>query len=404
MSIQLIHSQGNVRSFLEVLTGTQLVGASKNNSWFEPVASPRPLSSRPTSLGRSSERISWWTRPSSRDPSTCRICPSRYKVWGSCRDQTPSDLENNWEKSAVMNAHILNRIGSACLPPERFGPAVELHLTIILSFASDEERTFETSAIYFSHGVPSPSLTFSVSPHMPTHSTQVSPSQTDATLLDHVAACWAGLAKRTQHCSSWWPNACNMLGPGKTRTHCGGHLVSHDVARPWQNVATLLRAEQTQERFEDFREHYFVSRKQNLCPPQMLRAWQNESTLRKHDYVSNVAATMCPRFPGPLRWCYTGQLAKPTCNADSQRMFFARICRHVTLLNRFQKLPTRCSTANIVKNRSQRAVTIEWFFAQHHIIASWRCKLSSVTPPLRATMSHDVAPTCCMRLAKFLAL
>ena len=70
-----------------------------------------------------------------------------------------------------------------------------------------------------------------------------------------------------------------------------------------------------------------------------------------------------------------------TCNADSQRMFFARICRHVTLLNRFQKLPTRCSTANIAKNRSQRAVTLEWFFAQHHIIASWRCKLTSVTSP-----------------------
>ena len=52
---------------------------------------------------------------------------------------------------------------------------------------------------------------------------------------------------------------------------------------------------------------------------------------------------------GHLRWCYTGQLATPTCNANSQRMFFARICRHFTLLNRFQKLPTRCSTANIVK-------------------------------------------------------
>ena len=31
----------------------------------------------------------------------------------------------------------------------------------------------------------------------------------------------------------------------------------------------------------------------------MLRAWQNESTL-KHDRVGNVAATMCPRFAGPL--------------------------------------------------------------------------------------------------------
>ena len=32
----------------------------------------------------------------------------------------------------------------------------------------------------------------------------------------------------------------------------------------------------------------------------MLRAWQNESTFGKHDHVSNVAATMCPRFAGPL--------------------------------------------------------------------------------------------------------
>ena len=71
---------------------------------------------------------------------------------------------------------------------------------------------------------------------------------------------------------------------------------------------------------------------------------------------------------------------RPTCNADSQRMFFARICRHVALLNRFQKLPTRCRTANIAKNRPQRGVTLERFFAQHRIIASWRCKLTNVTP------------------------
>ena len=50
--------------------------------------------------------------------------------------------------------------------------------------------------------------------------------------------------------------------------------------------------------------------------------------------------------------------------------------------DRFEKLPTRCSTANIAKNRSQRAVTLEWFFAQHHIIASWPCKWTSVTTPL----------------------
>ena len=40
------------------------------------------------------------------------------------------------------------------------------------------------------------------------------------------------------------------LGPAKTRTHChGGNIVPCDVARPWQNAATLLRAARTQEMF-----------------------------------------------------------------------------------------------------------------------------------------------------------
>ena len=43
-----------------------------------------------------------------------------------------------------------------------------------------------------------------------------------------------------------------------------------------------------------------MSRTQNFCPPQMLRACQNESTYGKHDHVSNVAATMCPRFAAIL--------------------------------------------------------------------------------------------------------
>ena len=41
----------------------------------------------------------------------------------------------------------------------------------------------------------------------------------------------------------------DALGPGKTRTHCGGNIVSYDVARPWQNEATLLRAARTKEMF-----------------------------------------------------------------------------------------------------------------------------------------------------------
>ena len=41
----------------------------------------------------------------------------------------------------------------------------------------------------------------------------------------------------------------SVRGPGKTRTHCGGNSVSCDVARPWQNVATFVRAARTQEMF-----------------------------------------------------------------------------------------------------------------------------------------------------------
>ena len=92
-----------------------------------------------------------------------------------------------------------------------------------------------------------------------------------------------------------------VLGPGKTRTHCGGNIVSCDVARPWQNEATLLRAARTQEMFLKTPETFFVSRTQTLCRTQMLRAWQNEDTFGKHDHVSNVAATMCPRFASPLQ-------------------------------------------------------------------------------------------------------
>ena len=72
-------------------------------------------------------------------------------------------------------------------------------------------------------------------------------------------------------------------------------------------------------------------------------------------------------IPSALRWCYTGRFATPICNADSQRMFLARICRHVHLshiFNRFRKLATRCSTENGAKNRPQRGVTLERFFAQ----------------------------------------
>ena len=49
-----------------------------------------------------------------------------------------------------------------------------------------------------------------------------------------------------------------QLGPGKTRTHCGGNIVSCDVARSWENEATL-RAARTQQMFLKIFRKYFVS-------------------------------------------------------------------------------------------------------------------------------------------------
>ena len=67
--------------------------------------------------------------------------------------------------------------------------------------------------------------------------------------------------------------------------------LSYNVARPWQNAATM-RAARTQEMFLK------IFRNINLRPPQMLCAGQNESTFRKHDRVMFVPATLCPRFAG----------------------------------------------------------------------------------------------------------
>ena len=68
--------------------------------------------------------------------------------------------------------------------------------------------------------------------------------------------------KHIEHChfTSCMPHSSLVvLGPGKTRTHCGGNIVSCDVARSWQNEATLLRDARTQEKFlEIFRNIFCV--------------------------------------------------------------------------------------------------------------------------------------------------
>ena len=90
-----------------------------------------------------------------------------------------------------------------------------------------------------------------------------------------------------------------------------------------------------------------------------------------------------PRFSP---WCARRILVIVATKIDGNMLHwpicseFAQCC--CKFLNRFQKLATCCSTANIAKNCPQRGVTLEQFFAQHRIIASWRCKLTSVTSPL----------------------
>ena len=54
-----------------------------------------------------------------------------------------------------------------------------------------------------------------------------------------------------------------------------GDIVTYNVARPWQNAATFLHATRTHKK--SFSETFFVSRTQNLYPPQMFCALQNES-------------------------------------------------------------------------------------------------------------------------------
>ena len=68
--------------------------------------------------------------------------------------------------------------------------------------------------------------------------------------------------------------------------------MAYDINHPWQNAGALLYV------FLLVFLKFF--RKQILCPPQMLHAWQNESPFAKHDHVSNVAVTICPRFSGAL--------------------------------------------------------------------------------------------------------
>ena len=65
-------------------------------------------------------------------------------------------------------------------------------------------------------------------------------------------------------------------------------MVAHDISWAAQTGKHSLR---TQNVSQQNQKHFFVSRTQNLCPQQMLRARANGETF--------VSAAMCPRLPGP---------------------------------------------------------------------------------------------------------
>ena len=65
-----------------------------------------------------------------------------------------------------------------------------------------------------------------------------------------------------------------------------------------------------------------------------------------------------------------------------QRRFATHVFRtNLQTCYTFESLSKNSKALQHCKYRPLRAVILEWFFAQHRIIASWRCKLTSVTPP-----------------------
>ena len=90
-------------------------------------------------------------------------------------------------------------------------------------------------------------------------------------------------------CNYAMPACSNVIpGPGKSRSHCRGNIVA--------------RCADTRNISEVFQKHV-------LCPPQMLRAWQNVSTFGKRAHaVSNVAVTNPRRFAAGQIACVNGPL------------------------------------------------------------------------------------------------
>ena len=87
--------------------------------------------------------------------------------------------------------------------------------------------------------------------------------------------------------------------PWKTRTHCCGHIVAHDVSWAAQTGGKhLLR---TQNVSEQNQKHF-------LCPGHKIcvrnkccaRGQTGKHLCRQQCVRNNVSATMCPPLPGPL--------------------------------------------------------------------------------------------------------
>ena len=81
--------------------------------------------------------------------------------------------------------------------------------------------------------------------------------QFSCTLTESNLIAFDKYKKKTKSLKSWHQTL---------RGRRAGDIVSYDVARPWQNVATSLRAARTK--------CFWRFQKPFLCPPPMLRAWQ----------------------------------------------------------------------------------------------------------------------------------
>ena len=93
-----------------------------------------------------------------------------------------------------------------------------------------------------------------------------------------------------------------------------------------------------------------------------------------------VVALIVP-FKVMLHW--------PTCNADSHNACFSHEFADMLHLwiafKNLQRVKHCKYRQKIVRNG---VLTLERFFAQHRIIASWRCTLTSVTPPLNVVHQY----------------